>query len=104
MIFLSKHRTYPYEIKKEETKNISEKTKSGKYLKKGAIMGLKSFLERDSVLFYKIFNISPTINKENAIDSLEVLNNPYDLLTAIYIFYPDIFEIKNIGKHINVIN
>ena len=67
-------------------------------------MELTSFLETDSILFYKIFNISPTIKKENAIYSLKVLNTPYDLLTAIYIFYPDIFEKQTIGSgHINVI-
>lgn len=89
-IFVSKYATYPYALTKEETEYL-EKGNKGKYLKDGAILGLKSFIERDSILFYKIFKLNDTIRKINAIDSMRILNNPYDLLTSIAIFYPDIF-------------
>ena len=106
-VFLSKYATYPYALSKAETEQIKKKANGGEYLYSAAVNGLKSFLERDSALFYNIFKVNPSINKNNAIDSLKVLNNPYDLLTTISIFYPEILvadtlELNNI-KHINII-
>ncbi|MEF9985565.1 MAG: hypothetical protein RSC28_06125 [Bacteroidales bacterium] len=95
-IFVSKYAAYPLAFTKEETEIIGKAGYVGDYLKNAACMGLESFLERDSATFYKIFKLSPQIpahirNSSPAIDSLNVLNNPYDLLTVIAIDKPRLF-------------
>lgn len=99
-IFLSKYATYPLAFTKDETAEIGEAGYAGDYLKNGAYMGLQSFLERDSATFYKVFKIAQNIparstspNGKNypALDSLKVVNNPYDLLTVMAIDKPELF-------------
>lgn len=83
-IFLSKHATYPLAFTKEETNLIGQAGYPGDYLKTAAYTGLQSFLKRSPETFYKIF-------KANSIDSLKIVNNPYDLLTVIAINKPNLF-------------
>lgn len=82
-VLVSKHDTYPHAFSKEKTEAIGRAGYVGDYLKTGAYLGLQSFLERDSAAFYKVFSLSPSIRQADALDSLQVANNPYDLLTVM---------------------
>ncbi len=100
--FIGKDAVYPcaftrrdfYSIKQNaftNKYNSSSVTKNsrfaGKYLYLAAENGLISFLQRDPSTFKKIF-------KTTSIDSLEIMNNPYDLLTILAIVKPHLFPIE----------
>lgn len=88
-IFLSKHATYPLAFTKEETNLTGRAGYPGDYLKTAAYTGLQSFLTRDPETFFKIF-------KATSLDSLKIVNNPYDLLTVIAINKPQLFAADTI--------
>lgn len=110
--FITKYAAYRMQISKDFTEKIAagKENHAGDYLKTAAYMGLESFYNREPDLFCKIFNINQsehTLLQQEARAStaqkrripfneillqLQVVNNPYDLLTAIALSHPELFD------------
>lgn len=95
-----KHAAYPMAYTQEEMQQLAARCgQAGKYLERAASMGLTCFLQRDPALFYRIFQVPDTLPAHRALASIDQVSNPYDLLTAIAIDRPDLFEATRQGIH-----
>lgn len=97
---LGKYAAYPAAFTRGETDTIALKYgPAGEYMREAALTGLRSFLQRDSALFYRIFKMDPRVPAAEALDRLGVLNNPYDLLAAMAVTRPELFDFRKAGRH-----
>ena len=97
-------RGFSYPFKKQGKGNLSA---AMKFIKNDRDLGLRSFLARDKQSFYKVFNIKTSTPIGKAIDKMPVYNYPYDLLAAIYVSNPEVFnptEVKLAKQTHKVIN
>jgi inosine-uridine nucleoside N-ribohydrolase len=97
-------RGFAYPDKKLGEENLKAITN---FIKQDREMGLRSFLARDKQTFYKIFNIKASVPIGKAIEKMKIYNYPYDLIAAIYVSNPEVFnptEIKLAKQTHRVIN
>jgi len=99
-ILLGKYAAYPMAYTREEMIQTTQKLhKAGDYIQKAAEMGLACFLQRDSATFYRVFGIPDSILAKEALQAIDKISNPYDLLTVIAMDRPELFHITETGKH-----
>lgn len=99
-MFLGKYAAYPMAYSTEEFHRMSQNnSKAGEYLYQAAVKGLECFAQRDSSVFYRVFNLAPSVPLAEAVEEAGKLSNPYDLLTVIAIDKPELFNSHKVGRH-----